>query len=74
MLLVNLLAPYSPLAGEKQEKTLYQRLGGVYNIAPVVDEFLEVLYVDDVLNANPRIKEARDRVRRPRPRGSCPNP
>ena len=26
------------------------------------DEFLEVLYVDDVLNANPRIKEARDRV------------
>ena len=62
MFFVNLLAPDSPLAVEKQEKSLYQRLGGVYNIAPVVDEFLEVLYVDDVLNANPRIKEARDRV------------
>src|SRR4030066_927747 len=60
--LVNLLSPNSPLADEKQKKPLYQRLGGVYNIAPVVDEFLEVLYDDDVLNANPRIREARDRV------------
>jgi hemoglobin len=64
MFLVTLLAPTSPLADEKQEKSLYHRLGGVYNIAPVVDEFLEVLYLDDVLNANPRIKEARDRVPR----------
>ncbi len=62
MFLANLLAPNSPLAEEKQKQSLYQRLGGVYNIAQVVDEFLEVLYVNDVLNANPRIKEARDRV------------
>lgn len=62
LFLVNLFAATSSLAGEKQKKSLYQRLGGVYNIAPVVDEFLEVLYIDDVLNANPRIKEARDRV------------
>jgi hemoglobin len=62
MCLVNLLAPNSLLADEKPEKSLYQRLGGVYNIASVVDEFLEVLYDDDILNANPRIKEARDRV------------
>ncbi len=47
---------------ETLQKSLYERLGGVYNIAPVVDEFLEVLYVDDILNANPKIKEARDRV------------
>lgn len=45
-----------------EQKSLYERLGGVKNIAPVVDEFLEVLYVDDVLNSNPRIKEARDLV------------
>lgn len=57
------LVPAGPApAEEKSAKSLYQRLGGVYNIAPVVDEFLEVLYVDDVLNANPKIKEARDRV------------
>jgi len=63
--LANLLAPNSPLADGKPKNSLYQRLGGVYNIASVVDEFLEVLYVDDVLNANPRIKEARDRVPKP---------
>ncbi len=42
--------------------SLYQRLGGAYAIACVVDEFIEVLLVDDVLNANPAIKAARDRV------------
>ncbi len=62
MFLMNLVNPNSSLAGEKPQKSLYERLGGVYNIAPVVDEFLEVLYVDDILNANPKIKEARDRV------------
>ncbi len=45
-----------------QEKSLYERLGGVYAIATVVDDFIERLLVNDVLNANPRIKEARDRV------------
>ncbi|MCI0340343.1 MAG: group 1 truncated hemoglobin [Planctomycetales bacterium] len=42
--------------------SLYARLGGVYPIACVVDEFIEVLLVDDILNANPKIKAARDRV------------
>lgn len=46
----------------KSEPTLYDRLGGVYNIATVVDDFIERLYVNDTLNANPKIKEARDRV------------
>ena len=62
LILVSLAKPGSLLAEEKPVKSLYERLGGVYNIAPVVDEFLEVLYVDDILNANPKIKEARDRV------------
>lgn len=57
-----LFPPTPSGAEEKAEASLYQRLGGVYNIASVVDEFLEVLYVDDILNANPDIKEARDRV------------
>lgn len=62
MFLVNLVPSISALAEEMPQKSLYVRLGGVYNIAPVVDEFLEVLYNDDILNANPKIKEARDRV------------
>ncbi len=45
-----------------KEKSLYDRLGGVYAIATVVDDFIERLLVNDVLNANPAIKEARNRV------------
>src|SRR3989304_5977403 len=46
----------------KKEKSLYDRLGGTYAIATVVDDFIERLLVNDVLNANPAIKEARTRV------------
>lgn len=45
-----------------QEKSLYDRLGGVYAIATVVDDFIERLLVNDVLNANPKIAEARAKV------------
>ena len=44
------------------EKSLYERLGGAYAVATVVDDFIERLLVNDTLNANPAIKEARDRV------------
>ncbi|MEX1137786.1 MAG: group 1 truncated hemoglobin [Bacteroidota bacterium] len=44
------------------EKPLYERLGGVYAIATVVDDFIERLLVNDTLNANPAIDEARKRV------------
>lgn len=43
-------------------KPLYDRLGGVYPIAVVVDGFIDRLLVNDVLNANPAIRSARDRV------------
>jgi hemoglobin len=49
-------------AAAEQPKSLYDRLGGVYSIATVVDDFIERLLVDDTLNANPAIKEARARV------------
>ena len=52
----------SVIAQEKKEQSLYDRLGGVYAIASVVDDFIERLLVNDILNANPAIKEARDRV------------
>jgi hemoglobin len=45
-----------------QEQPLYQRLGGVYPIAVVVDDFIDRVLADDVLNANPAIKAARARV------------
>jgi hemoglobin len=43
-------------------RSLYDRLGGVYPIAVVVDDFIERLLVNDTLNANPAIKTARDHV------------
>ncbi len=43
-------------------KALYDRLGGVYSIATVVDDFIERLLVNDTLNANPAINQARAHV------------
>jgi len=54
-------APYLG-AQEKAAKPLYERLGGVYAIATVVDDFVERLLVNEILNANPAINEARTRV------------
>ena len=51
-----------PAASTQPAKSLYDRLGGVYPISVVVDSFIDQLLVNDVLNANPAIKEARDRV------------
>lgn len=52
-------------AAEEMEKSLYDRLGGIYPIATVVDSFIDILLVNDVLNANPAINEARKRVPTP---------
>lgn len=49
-------------AQQPAPKPLYERLGGVYPIATVVDDFIERLLVNGTLNANPAIKAARDRV------------
>jgi hemoglobin len=49
-------------AQEKQAPLLYDRLGGVYSIATLVDDFVERLLVNATLNANPKINEARQRV------------
>jgi hemoglobin len=45
-----------------KQPSLYERLGGTYSIATVVDDFIERLLVNATLDANPAIKEARTRV------------
>jgi hemoglobin len=52
----------APATAQPATKSLYERLGGVYSIATVVDDFIERLLVNDTLNTNPAIKEARTRV------------
>jgi hemoglobin len=42
--------------------TLYERLGGVYSIATVVDDLIDRVMVDPRLNANPRVDEAHHKV------------
>ena len=56
------LALLLPGALAAQQPTLYDRLGGVYPISVVVDDFIDRLLVNDVLNANPAIAAARHRV------------
>jgi hemoglobin len=48
-----------------ERPSLYDRLGGVYNIATVVDDFIDRIMVDARLNANPRVDEAHHRVSAP---------
>jgi hemoglobin len=44
--------------------SLYERLGGVYAIAAVVDDFIDRIMDDPRLNANPQVDEAHHRVSR----------
>ncbi|MFO0969469.1 MAG: group 1 truncated hemoglobin [Gemmataceae bacterium] len=44
------------------QPTLYERLGGVYSIAVVVDDFIDRVMADPRLNANPAVDEAHHKV------------
>jgi hemoglobin len=45
-----------------QKLSLYERLGGVYSIATVVDDLIDRVMNDARLNANPLVDEAHHRV------------
>jgi hemoglobin len=49
---------------EPMSMTLYERLGGVFAIATVVDDFIDRIMVDPRLNANPKVNEAHHKVAR----------
>src|SRR4051794_5877846 len=44
------------------QKSLYDRLGGVYSIATVIDDFIDRVMNDPRLNANSLVDEAHHRV------------
>lgn len=46
------------------EASLYARLGGVYSIAAVIDDFIDRIMADPALNKNPLVDEAHHRVSR----------
>ena len=44
------------------QPSLYERLGGIYSIAVVIDDFIDRVMSDARLNANPAVDEAHHRV------------
>ncbi len=60
VLLVGALA--LPSVGQGQERSLYDRLGGLAPISVVVSDFIDALVPDAMLNANPAIDAARQQV------------
>src|SRR5436190_6873374 len=50
------------MAAPAQKPTLYERLGGIYSIACVVDDLIDRVMTDDRLNANPLVNEAHHKV------------
>jgi hypothetical protein len=52
----------SAMSSETNKPTLYERLGGVYSIAAVVDDFIDRVMHNPVLNANAAVDEAHHRV------------
>jgi hemoglobin len=47
---------------ESEKRSLYERLGGVYSIATVVEDLIDRVMVDPRLNANPLVDEAHHKV------------
>jgi len=50
------------MSTQQPAPTLYERLGGVYNIAVVVDDLVDRVMTDPRLNANPAVDEAHHKV------------
>ena len=46
------------MSAQQPKASLYERLGGVYSIACVVDTLIDRIMFDPRLNANPRVDEA----------------
>jgi len=50
------------MSAQPTQPSLYERLGGIYSIACVVDDLIDRVMNDPRLNANPAVKEAHHKV------------
>jgi hemoglobin len=50
------------MSSTQPQPSLYERLGGIYDIAVVIDDFIDRVMTDARLNANPAVDEAHHRV------------
>lgn len=65
LMLVNVLTAAAQQPAAQKEPSLYERLGGLMPISVVVSDFIDALVPDPVLNNNPAIDAARQRVPSP---------
>ena len=50
------------MSEQPSQQSLYERLGAIYSIACVVDDFIDRIMKDPRLNANPAVNEAHHKV------------
>ena len=50
------------MSAQPPQPSLYERLGGIYSIATVVDDLIDRVMNDPRLNANPLVNEAHHKV------------
>jgi len=50
------------MPSQANQPSLYERLGGIYSIATVVDDLIDRVMTDPRLNANPLVNEAHHKV------------
>ena len=62
VVLMALGAVLTPGTAAAQEESLYVRLGGVYAIAAVADDIVERVLANEIIEANPAVREAHARV------------
>lgn len=60
-----LLIQFNNLSAYAQAPSLYDRLGGVYTIAAVVDDFIDRLLTDPIVTANKNVVSAIQRINKP---------
>lgn len=53
--------PKKPVSPAATTPSLYERVGGINNIAVLIDDVIERSYASEVFRANPRIEEAHKR-------------
>lgn len=58
LLILFCITGFAQETDQVKEESLYNRLGGVHAIAQVVDDFVDRIWVNEVLNQNPKNKEA----------------
>src|SRR5438132_11320480 len=50
------------MSSQANQPSLYERLGGIYGMPAVVDDFIDRVMTDPRLNANPAVNEAHHKV------------